>query len=378
MVLVAGCSTPAPVVPTPPSTTEATPTPPPTPGPGGVALDLVRDGLASPVLVLGVPGLDALAFVEQGGRVAFDDRVVLDLDDRVQSGGERGLLGFAFHPTFPTSGVAFASYTGNDGNAVLSRLRYVGDAFDAASEEVLLVVPDPFANHNGGHVTFGPDGYLYLGLGDGGSGGDPQGNGQDPDALLGSILRLDVGTEGPYRVPSTNPFVGRAGADEVWAKGLRNPWRFAFDPGTGDLYIGDVGQGSVEEIDHQRADSPGGENYGWNVWEGDRRYDPLGVTFSTPVAPVATYATHEGGTCAVTGGVVPRGEAAPSLRGAYLFADYCSGDVWTMRFEDGTWRTSLLLETTHRVSSFGQDEAGDAYLVDHAGAVYRFVDPSLR
>ena len=378
MVLVAGCSTPDPQVVTPPSgTTPPTEASPP-PGNAAFALEHAFSGLDSPVLAAEVPdGSGHLVLVSQSGFVVRNPHVngtsvpFLDLRDRVRAGGERGLLGFAFHPDYAENGVAFASYTDRDGDSVLARYRLAGDALDAAGEEVLLRVDQPYANHNGGHVVFGPDGYLYWGLGDGGSAGDPHGNGQNPDALLGSILRLDARPEGPIGVPPDNPFVGRDGADEVWAKGLRNPWRFSFDRETGDLWIGDVGQNGVEEVDYQPASSTGGEDYGWNVWEGNERYNAVGRTFSAPVAPVFTYPTDDG--CAVTGGHVYRGPAAPSLAGAYVFADYCAGDLWTLRHVDGEWRRSVLLETDLRISSFAEDLDGDLYVVHHGGDVYRLV-----
>lgn len=379
VLLAAGCSTPDPRDPTPPTAGATITTPPTSAEPGTLRLEPVYAGLRSPVLVLEVPdGSGDLVVVLQEGLVLRDPRPnatsvpFLDLADRVLAGGERGLLGLAFHPDYAENGVAFASYTDLAGDSVLSRVRLVGDALDAATEEVLLRVHQPYPNHNGGHVAFGPDGYLYWGLGDGGSAGDPQGNGQDKEALLGSILRLDAPPEGPYRAPPDNPYVGAEGADEVWAKGLRNPWRFSFDRGTGDLWVGDVGQNAVEEVNYQPASSTGGENYGWNVWEGTRRYSPAARTFSEPVAPVFTYPTDDG--CAVTGGHVYRGLSAPSLVGAYVFADYCNGRVQTLRFADGAWRHEDALDTDLQVSSFGEDADGDVYVVDHGGGVYRLVE----
>ena len=371
-LLLAGCSTPEPREVTPPTST--TTTTPPTPhGNATWRLEPVLDGLRSPVLVLEVPDDSGrLAVVEQGGRVVVEGSTFLDITDRVLDGGERGLLGFAFHPEYSENGVAFASYTDLQGDSVLSRFRLREGALDNASEEVLLRVDQPYPNHNGGNVVFGPDGFLYFGLGDGGSGGDPHGNGQDKDALLGSMLRLDAPAEGPIAAPPDNPFVGKDGADEVWAKGLRNPWRFSFDRETGDLWIGDVGQNAEEEVDYQPASSKGGENYGWNVWEGARRYNPVGSTFSEPVAPVFTYPTDEG--CAVTGGYVYRGPSAPSLVGAYLFADYCNGKVWALRHAGDAWTRSLVVESDARVSSFGEDSRGEVYVVDHGGRVLRLVE----
>jgi glucose/arabinose dehydrogenase len=219
-------------------------------------------------------------------------------------------------------------------------------------------------------LAFGPDGMLYMGLGDGGGGGDPHGNGQSTGTLLGKLLRIDVSGDA-YTNPEDNPFAGGGGKAEIWAYGLRNPWRFSFDRLTGDLWIGDVGQNSREEIDFQAAGSQGGQNYGWNIWEGTRSFEPVADPPPT-VAPVAEYG-HEDGHCSVTGGYVYRGSAVPDLRGTYVYGDYCSGVVWGLRPAGDAWETRELLRAGARISSFGEDEAGELYLVDHGGALHRIV-----
>lgn len=347
-----------------------------------IALEPVVSGLDQPIVLVGGEG-DRLYVLEQPGRIRIIENgrllpgAFLDLTDRVLSTGmEQGLLGLAFHPEFRENGLFFVHYTGRPaGQTVLSRFRLAtgpggGEPLrgDPASEEVLLTIPQPFPNHNGGTILFGPDGYLYMALGDGGGAGDPGNRAQNVNSLLGKILRLDVSQPGAYRIPASNPFVGREGRDEIWAYGLRNPWRISFDRSTGDLYIADVGQEEREEVNFQPAGSRGGENYGWRVFEGTRRYsegDLEGAVF-----PVAEY-THAGGNCAISGGYVYRGQQIPDLTGVYLYGDFCSGRVWGLRQREGRWETALLLDTEASIASFGEDEAGEIYLVDRRGTVYR-------
>ncbi|WP_374713584.1 PQQ-dependent sugar dehydrogenase [Symbiobacterium terraclitae] len=354
------------------------------PGPGAVAIALepVVDGLENPLYVTHAgDGSGRLYVLEQPGRVRVVEggRLLeapfLDLTDRVLSrGNEQGLLGLAFAPDFAGSGTFYVHYTGRpDGRTVLARYRLKGgDPYrgDPDSEEVLLTVEQPYANHNGGALLFGPDSCLYLALGDGGSAGDPENRAQNLESLLGKILRLDVSQPGPYRVPPDNPFVGREGRDEIWAYGLRNPWRISFDRATGDLYIADVGQNAIEEVNFQPADSRGGENYGWRVWEGSRRYaqgEAPGAVF-----PVAEY-THAEGGCSITGGYVYRGKAIPGLVGTYLYGDYCTGYIWGLTRANGEWRTARLLDSNANITSFGEDEEGEVYVVDRRGTIYRIV-----
>lgn len=303
----------------------------------------------------------------------------LDLSGRVVSNErEQGLLSLAFAPDYSTSGYFYVWYTGAGGGTVLSRVKVSGDPdmADAASEQVVLSVAQPDTNHNGGRVRFGPDGMLYLGLGDGGGAFDPLGVAQDGDSLLGKLIRIDVNTtNGSYAVPADNPYVGNAGfKDEIWASGLRNPWRISFDSTTGDLYIGDVGQNQWEEIDFQPANSSGGENYGWSLMEGTEctgggnSCDQSGLAF-----PVAQYG-HENGNCSVTGGEVYRGQSYPNMYGKYIFADHCSGRFWSLSKAGNNWTTVLLTDTAHRVSSFGLGEDGSLYMSSLAGGVFLISD----
>jgi glucose/arabinose dehydrogenase len=350
----------------------------------GISFVLRAGGLAQPVQVTHAgDGSGTLYVVEQGGRIrTLKDGAVgvvpfLDISARVVAGGEQGLLGVAFPPGYATKGTFYVDYTrGEDGATVVARYRVTQnpDVADPASEEVLLIIDQPFGNHNGGQIAFGPDGFLYIGMGDGGSGGDPLGNAQNPETLLGKMLRIDVeGGAFPYAVPPGNPFVGTTGVHgEIWALGLRNPWRFSFDRGTGDLYIGDVGQGSFEEVDFQPASSAGGENYGWNVLEGNQCFGGTACNPLDFVPPVGVY-DHEQG-CAVTGGAVYRGGAYPGMEGIYFYADFCSGRVWGLSRDGSAWRNSLLLTVPFSVSSFGEDEAGNLFATDYnGGAVYEII-----
>lgn len=342
-----------------------------------ITLQRVGGPFRSPILATHAgDGSGRLFVVEQTGgvKVVGESDTWLDLTSKIRCCGERGLLGLEFAPDFDTSKVSYVSYSRtSDGAGILERL--VGDP-PVPDGEILLVVPDIAPNHNGGMLAFGPDGMLYWSQGDGGGAGDPVGAGQRLDILLGKMLRLDVSGTSGYRIPSDNPFVGVTGARaEIWAYGLRNPWRFSFDRATGDMLIGDVGQNVMEEIDFQPAASTGGENYGWNTWEGVLPYpesgsvpDPAGKTF-----PVMTY-LHQVGTqshCSVTGGYVYRGSAFPALDGWYLFGDYCSGAIWAAR--SGVWEAQRVLDTNHFISSFGEDEAGEVYVTHLGGAVYRVV-----
>ncbi|MDZ7780536.1 MAG: PQQ-dependent sugar dehydrogenase [Gemmatimonadota bacterium] len=354
-----------------------------------IGLELVADGFESPVFVTAAPGYpERLFVVEQGGliRVIRNGEVLpepfLDLTSRVSTGGERGLLGMAFHPAYPGNGWVFVNYTDVDGNTRIVRYTVSGDTPDVADPESrteVLFVDQPFSNHNGGMLAFGRnDGMLYIGLGDGGDAGDPDDNGQDPGTLLGSMLRIDVNLAGEgYFVPTSNPFFDDPDArDEVWAYGLRNPWRFSFDPATGDLYMGDVGQNEWEEISVQPGGSPGGENYGWSVMEGTHCFDPsTGCNTTGLVLPVHEYGHDEG--CSVTGGYVYRGAAIPELQGRYLFADYCSGWIRSFLLAGGEATDvqdhSDELSVDGSVASFGRDEAGELYVVVHEGEVYRIV-----
>ncbi len=381
--------TPAPTAvetppPTPSQTPEPTSTVQPTPTPAppplvGVTADVVVTGLQRPVFAGHAGDASGRLFViEKEGliRIVADGTLLpdafLDISNLVDSrANERGLLGLAFHPDYASNGRFLVHYSGSNGTTVIAEYRVSADPdrADPNSAQVLLTQAQPFRNHNGGMLAFGPDGMLYVALGDGGSANDPQGNGQRLDTLLGKLLRLDVSQPGTYLLPPDNPFQGIPNARaEIWAYGLRNPWRFSFDRATGDLYIADVGQNSFEEIDFAGASSTGGENYGWNVLEGFMCFRgsaaACGSSEFTP--PVAVYG-RDGG-CSVTGGYVYRGTAQPALVGAYVFGDYCTGLLWTLqRDATGTWQMTRVGEVDAQISSFGEDEAGEVYITDDGG-----------
>jgi len=376
-------------------TTSPTPGPTPTPPPAACAAGppvtgvpslgarLIVSGLNLPLDLQSAPGdAERLYVVEQRGRIKvvrnqeIQANPFLDITGRVQNGGERGLLGLAFHPDFATNRRFFVNYTGRGaGTTVIAEYRALSaDSADPGSEVRLLEVPQPFANHNAGALAFGRDGRLYIGLGDGGSGGDPQGNGQSLGTLLGKMLRIDVDGGTPYAVPPDNPFVSTPGAEpEIWALGLRNPFKIAFDRDSGALYIGDVGQGRFEEIDVEPAGA-GGRNYGWNVMEASSCFnpasgcDPTGLTL-----PVLEYSHADG--CSVTGGVVYSGCRMPDLVGTYFYGDYCSGFVRSFRYANGQatdqrdWTDGI--GGVDQLTSFGTDDAGEVYVVDRDGEVYR-------
>ncbi|NTW02736.1 MAG: glucose dehydrogenase, partial [Oscillochloris sp.] len=370
-----------------PSEASATPLATISPSPSlSVRLELVVDNMNKPTFISGAGDNSGRLFVvEQIGRIwtirdgARLEQPFLDISAMVgSSGSEQGLLGLAFHPRYAENGIFFVDYTDTKGDTVLARYHASqnSDLADPASADVLLQVEQPAANHNGGQLAFGPDGYLYVALGDGGGGGDTYGNGQNLGTLLGTILRLDVDGAHPYAIPTDNPFVDREGARaEIWAWGLRNPWRFSFDRATGDLYIADVGQGEVEEIDVQPVGSSGGENYGWNIMEGSRCYaaeecDQTGLTL-----PVASYEhSADAGGCSITGGYVYRGTRLPQIVGQYFYSDFCSGNLWALQRQGEGWHNQFIGNLGISPSSFGEDDAGELYVADHSGgAIYRVV-----
>ncbi len=347
----------------------------------GIALGKVID--SGPGLLHMVPlgdGSGRLLLVHQKGLIQMLDGGVLsdwaNLSDRVNAASsEQGLLSIALAPDYATSGRVYADYTGAGGQTRVSRFS-VDEAgrLDPDSEEVLLSVEQPFSNHNGGHILFGPDGMLYISLGDGGAAGDPMANGQNPGTLLGSILRIDVSGPGGYTVPADNPFVGDPrGADEVWAYGLRNVWRMSFDGGqTGAFWTADVGQNAWEEVNRVPA-ARGGANYGWSLFEGDHHFPAGGRAAEVPgmIYPVTEYDHGDG--CSITGGYVYRGSAVPDLAGRYVFGDYCSGTIWAIDANaTGPVDPNVLLMTELRISSFAVDAAGELYVLHHGGTLYRF------
>lgn len=356
-----------------------------------LTLETVAAGFDRPVHVTHAGDGSGRVFVtERPGtvRIVLDGAVLptpfLDIGDRVSTGGEQGLLSIAFPPAYAQAGHFYAYYAGLNGDIVISRFTLSADPdlADAQSEEVILRIAHPqFNNHYGGQLAFGPDGYLYAGTGDGGGAGDPQGNAQNPASLLGKLLRLDVesgpdpATGRPYRIPSDNPFAaGGAARPEIWALGLRNPWRFSFDRATGNLWIGDVGQNTFEEIDLQSAGAAGGRNYGWNILEGDACF--LDANCSPPlryIPPVATYGRDLGQS--VTGGFVYRGPGT-QVRGLYVFGDFVTGRLLALRREGTLLSLSVLAETGASIVSFGEDQAGRLYLCDYAsGSLQRLRFP---
>ncbi len=355
---------------------------PPIPGDGEVGLEQVASGLSFPVHVTAPPGDARVFIVEKSGRIKIlrGGQVVvtpfLDLSDAVSGGSEQGLLSLAFHPQYASNVRFVVNYTdlGGDTQVVEFRVSSDPDRADPATARTLLSVDQPFSNHNGGLVVFGPDGRLYVGMGDGGGGGDPQDVAQDLSSLLGKLLRLtpDGG------VPADNPFVGNAGArGEIWASGLRNPWRFAFDRETGDLYIADVGQNRLEEVNAVRG-AGRGLDYGWDTMEGSDCFEPSsGCNQAGLTLPVISYDHGEG--CSVTGGHVYRGTAIPGIRGLYFYSDYCSGFVRSFRFtgagatDERRWADLEPGAGDRNVTSFGEDAAGEIYITTAGGNVYKFV-----
>jgi glucose/arabinose dehydrogenase len=352
------------------------------------SLTLVASGLLTALYVTAPPADSARIFVvQQSGviRVLRHDTLLttpfLDLSSVISYGGERGLLSMAFEPNYATSGRFYVDYTDLNGSLTVTRFHVSADpnVADRTSGVVILSIPHAmYDNHNGGLVLFGPDGYLYVGAGDGGSGGDPNGHGQDTTQLLGKILRLDVSGPGPYAIPPSNPFAGHAGAarQEIWAYGLRNPWRFSFDRTSHDFYIGDVGQDSVEEVDFAPAGDPGGHNYGWNIMEGSRCYPPSVTVCATGglVLPVEEF-NHSNGNCSVIGGYVYRGASYPNLVGRYFYGDLCGGWVASLKMQGGVATDvrdhSKDFGLLPNLTSFGEDASGELYVTVQTGQVYR-------
>jgi glucose/arabinose dehydrogenase len=370
-------------------------------------VELAASGFEQPLLVTAPPGEGApteggrLFVVERTGAVrivkggAVLPTPFLDVSGLItSSGGEQGLLGLAFPPTYAATGYFYINYTSGDvptlGRTVIARYTVSAnpDVADGASGQIILTIDQPYENHNGGMLAFGPgDGYLYIATGDGGDANDPDGNAQDLDSLLGKLLRINVDGSGSYHIPPDNPFEGHSGVrEEIWAYGLRNPWRFSFDRVTGDLYIGDVGQDAREEIDFQPASSLGAENYGWNVAEGFACTGGSGTCGTSPgfTPPILDYGREQGRS--VTGGYVYRGSAIPGYAGAYFFADFISSRVWSFRVEGGSpieiteWQVNVKDgngRDVKRISSFGEDGFGELYLIDYSdGELFRIVSGS--
>lgn len=355
----------------------------------GIGLERVAGGFASPLLVTHAgDGSGRLFVVEQSGKIYIlkDGRRLetpfLDVSNLISAGGEKGLLGLAFHPDYASNGMFFINYTNNQGGSTtVARYQVSADAnvADASSAEILLTFEQPFGNHNGGNIAFSPqDGYLYIGTGDGGDGGDPRQYGQALNTYLGKLLRIDVNTESGYRIPDDNPWASSPDAvREIWAYGLRNPWRFSFD-NAGNLYIGDVGQSLFEEISFQAADSAGGENYGWRTMEGFSCFNPKAARSPLEscdetglTLPVLVYDHGEGNS--VAGGYLYEGAAVPDLQGHYVYGDI-NGKIWTARPQGERWDSQLLLNAGFTLVTFGEDEAGELYTTNFAsGDILKFV-----
>jgi glucose/arabinose dehydrogenase len=354
-------------------------------GETSIRLQRVAEGLQSPVQ-LTAPANDARLFiVEQPGRIRIVQNGTLlptpflDVTSKVTAGGERGLLSVAFHPQYASNGTFFVNYTDTRGDTRIERYRMSADPnrADPATAELVLTVAQPYSNHNGGLVAFGPDGKLYIGMGDGGGGGDPDETGQDPLHLLGKMLRIDVDAGRPYTIPASNPYAGGANPrPEIWASGLRNPWRFSWDRTANLLYVADVGQNRLEEINVVPA-GQAGVNYGWDVMEGSDCFEPsTGCDRTGKVVPATEYTHTEG--CSVTGGFVYRGEDIPALRGHYFYSDFCQGWIRSFRYADGaaTDARSWEVENVGNISSFGEDARGELYVTSHDGGVYKIVSGS--
>ena len=348
---------------------------------------IIIAGLANPVAITHAGDSSGRLFITlQGGQIIIYEGTqvlptpFLDITSLVSAGGERGLLSTAFHPDYASNGFLYLNYTDMNGDTVVARYSVSADpsAADPNSASILLTITQPFGNHNGGQLHFGPDGYLYIGMGDGGSGGDPQNNAQNLSTLLGKILRIDVDSGVPFTIPPDNPFLGNPGAlGEIWALGLRNPWRFSFDRLTGDLFIADVGQSSWEEVNFQPVISPGGENYGWRLMEGNHCFNPsTNCSNGALTLPILEY-DHSIG-CSITGGYRYRGTQNAPLEGIYFYGDFCTGRIWGAS-EDGSggWATTELLDTGFLISAFGEDQAGEIYFAHRSssdGAIYQIAE----
>ncbi len=357
-----------------------------TPGNLGLVLQTVSSEFVFPTDLTTPAGDPRLFVAEKGGRIRIVEngsllaQPFLDISTQVSTGSEQGLLGLAFDPSYATNGRFVVNYTDLAGDTRIAAFRVSADrnVADAASEELILGVDQPFENHNGGQVAFGPDGHLYIALGDGGSGGDPMENGQSLTTLLGKLLRIDIHNGTPYAVPPDNPFTAVSAArSEIWSYGLRNPWRFSFDRITRDLYIGDVGQNRLEEIDVSLDEDGAGRgaNYGWDVMEGDECFEPSSDCNRTDLELPALRYSHDDG-CSVTGGYVYRGAVIPSLQGTYFYSDFCGGRVRSFRFANGevTDEREWPALEAGSVTSFGQDSSGELYILTAGGTVYRIVE----
>ena len=342
-------------------------------------------GLASPVGIYNCGDTRLFVLEQSQGDIEIINTAgtyigkFLDLTGLVSTGGERGLLGMAFHPNYSTNGYFYLNYTNTGGSTVIVRYQVSADPniANAASATILLTIPQPYSNHNGGHLAFGPDGFLYIGMGDGGASGDPENRSQNPMALLGKMLRIDIDGGSPYSIPPSNPFFGQTDTlPEIWSLGLRNPWKFSFDAVTGDMWIGDVGQNVLEEINLEPASSIGGNNWGWKCYEGTSSFSLSGCQPSSFYDfPVKVYNHGSDGFCSITGGTVYRGQNYPSLDGIYFFADYCDGSVIALTPNgNGGYNESSLFESGAGIVMFGEDLNGEIYVVKNTGSIFKLQD----
>ncbi|HEX2601161.1 MAG TPA: PQQ-dependent sugar dehydrogenase [Gemmatimonadaceae bacterium] len=346
-----------------------------------IGAEEVARGFDNPVYLTAPPGDARLFVVEQPGRIRIIDngrlvaRPFLDITGKVGYGGERGLLSVAFHPLYGTNGFLFVNYTNRNGDTQIERYTVSADrnVVDPSTAKLILAIDQPYSNHNGGLVMFGPDGMLYVGMGDGGSQRDPHNNGQNPNALLGKLLRINVDRGDPYSVPSGNPFASGGGKGEIWAVGLRNPWRFSFDKPTGLLYIGDVGQDKYEEVNIAPANRAG-VNYGWSAMDGPDCFKSSTCNKSQFQQPALTY-THDSGTCSIIGGFVYRGRAIPEVVGQYFYSDYCNSWVRSLSYANDKVRSyhQWIDGGLGSIVSFGEDSTGELYICSSNGRVYRIV-----
>jgi len=352
-----------------------------------IKLEKVLDGVTRPVDIQSAKdGSGRLFIVSQTGEIwVYDGKKLksapfLDISPWVKCCREQGLLGLAFHPDFSSNGFFFVNYIDLNGNTVIARYKAANgsDVVDASSATLVLTFDQPFGNHNGGQLAFGADGFLYISTGDGGGGGDTSNNAQNLGSPLGKILRIDVDRGSPYAIPSTNPFVSRENVkEEIWVYGLRNPWRFSFDRQTNAMFIGDVGQGNIEEIDLLPGNSMGGENFGWRLMEGSECFNPSSSCDDGALKlPILEY-NHADANCSVVGGYRYRGKEFPFMDGIYFFGDFCSGRIWGAGNEQGGWELRQLLDTSLSISTFGEDEKGEIYLAhlnsgqNDNGSIYR-------
>jgi glucose/arabinose dehydrogenase len=386
-LLLAGLAAPGTVGAAPVPGTAASAVDAAAPGDARIKLRLVASGLSKPVFMTAPrDNTGRLFIVEKTGRIrilqngTLKSTPFLSIASQVSTGGEQGLLGLAFHPNHAVNRKLYVNFTDKSGNTIVREYRTCStnrNVVCTSTARHILKVSQPYSNHNGGMLAFGPDGYLYIGMGDGGGSGDPAGNGQKLNTLLGKMLRIDInGTTStkPYRIPASNPFANGGGWPAIWQYGLRNPWRFSFDRATGDLWIADVGQGSWEEVDRavRTSSGPGrGLNWGWDVLEGTHCFTPpSGCNTAGKAMPLLEY-DHAAGRCAVTGGYVYRGTMIPLLVGGYVFGDYCSGEIWVVAANASAPATKTrLLDTSLLISGFGEGPKGELYVLDLQGAIY--------